>query len=456
MNRLLRMSAGLLGTIVLATGANSVVSAKNACPKVDSSCDSANACSVLSNDCSGSNCSDLQSIADQCSSNTDLLKALIESGNCSSNDLKCLIDSGTCTVDDVCTALEGCNTDCTDIKEIIEDVACASDSGCISGDTTCGTDIDVIKSLFDSVECRTDSENCNSECGEDCEDVKSPITINPTSPASVNPVVQVVEQTGCTTVKVQDTSCQPCDSDCDVNSNCEDGNCSVNDCSDGSCADDAVKSILEKYGMADCDINTVINNGSCRGSNGRYTITYGNSSDINSILESFGLGSQNTQKQDAESKPVQEDSNTNTDTVNSVPADTTTVKDNASYSVSDYEREVADLVNEIRAEYGLNPLTLNSELSAVARTKSEDMRDNHYFSHTSPTYGSPFDMMKSFGISYRTAGENIAMGQRTPEEVVNAWMNSEGHRANILNASFTEIGVGYAANGNYWTQMFIG
>ncbi|MDF2592072.1 MAG: sporulation protein, partial [Clostridia bacterium] len=76
--------------------------------------------------------------------------------------------------------------------------------------------------------------------------------------------------------------------------------------------------------------------------------------------------------------------------------------------------------------------------------------------HTSPTYGSPFDMMKQFGITYKTAGENIAMGQRTPEEVVKAWMNSPGHRANILKSSFTHIGVGYVANGSYWTQMFIG
>lgn len=84
------------------------------------------------------------------------------------------------------------------------------------------------------------------------------------------------------------------------------------------------------------------------------------------------------------------------------------------------------------------------------------MQRNKYFSHTSPTYGSPFDMMKKFGISFRTAGENIAMGQRTPEEVVNAWMNSSGHRQNILNPNFTHIGVGYVENGNYWTQMFIG
>lgn len=133
---------------------------------------------------------------------------------------------------------------------------------------------------------------------------------------------------------------------------------------------------------------------------------------------------------------------------------TTADKNNA--DVSDYEKEVVDLVNEIRKEYGLSELTLNTELSAVARAKSQDMKDKQYFSHTSPTYGSPFDMMKTFGISYRTAGENIAMGYRTPEAVVDGWMNSEGHRANILNSSYKEIGVGYVSSGNYWTQMFIG
>lgn len=83
------------------------------------------------------------------------------------------------------------------------------------------------------------------------------------------------------------------------------------------------------------------------------------------------------------------------------------------------------------------------------------MQKNNYFDHNSPTYGSPFDMMKKFGISYKSAGENIAQGQRTPEEVVQAWMNSAGHRANILNNGFTHIGVGYVENGNYWTQQFI-
>lgn len=127
-----------------------------------------------------------------------------------------------------------------------------------------------------------------------------------------------------------------------------------------------------------------------------------------------------------------------------------------SQSVLSYEEEVVRLVNIERSEAGLSPLTMNWELSRVARYKSEDMRQRGYFSHTSPTYGSPFDMMRSFGISYRAAGENIAMGYSTPAAVVEGWMNSSGHRANILSAKYTEIGVGYVASGNYWTQMFIG
>ena len=125
-------------------------------------------------------------------------------------------------------------------------------------------------------------------------------------------------------------------------------------------------------------------------------------------------------------------------------------------AVLSYEQEVIDLVNAIRRENGLGELRSNWELSRVARYKSQDMYDNRYFSHTSPTYGSPFNMIKNFGISYRTAGENIAKGYKTPQAVVDGWMNSSGHRANILNASFTQIGVGYVSNGHYWTQMFIG
>ncbi|MEC3470737.1 CAP domain-containing protein [Bacillus tropicus] len=124
-------------------------------------------------------------------------------------------------------------------------------------------------------------------------------------------------------------------------------------------------------------------------------------------------------------------------------------------SLSEFEQRVVELTNAERAKQGLPALKIDTELSKVARIKSEDMQKNNYFDHNSPTYGSPFDMMKKFGISYTSAGENIAQGQRTPEEVVQAWMNSAGHRANILNNGFTHIGVGYIESGNYWTQQFI-
>ena len=125
-------------------------------------------------------------------------------------------------------------------------------------------------------------------------------------------------------------------------------------------------------------------------------------------------------------------------------------------SVTAFENEVIRLVNEIRVKNGLSALNTNWELSRIARYKSQDMVSNRYFSHTSPTYGSPFQMIKSFGLTYQSAGENIAYGQTTPQAVVNAWMNSSDHRANILNSSYKQIGVGYVANGHYWTQLFIG
>lgn len=125
-------------------------------------------------------------------------------------------------------------------------------------------------------------------------------------------------------------------------------------------------------------------------------------------------------------------------------------------SVTDYEQAVIRLVNEIRQKNGLKALSYDWELSRVARFKSQDMKDNRYFAHSSPVYGTPFQMIRNFGISFRSAGENIARGYSTPQAVVNGWMNSSGHRANILNAGYTHIGVGYVSGGNYWTQMFIG
>lgn len=126
------------------------------------------------------------------------------------------------------------------------------------------------------------------------------------------------------------------------------------------------------------------------------------------------------------------------------------------FTLSAYEQEVITLTNRYRAQYGLSPLTADETLCGLARMKSQDMHDMGYFDHTSPTYGTPFEMMKRFGVSYRAAGENIAMGYRTAASVVEGWMNSPGHRANILNADFTKIGVGYVADGSYCTQLFIG
>lgn len=127
-------------------------------------------------------------------------------------------------------------------------------------------------------------------------------------------------------------------------------------------------------------------------------------------------------------------------------------------SIKALENEVIRLVNVERQRNGLHPLQQNWELSRVARYKSQDMINKNYFSHQSPTYGTPFQMMSSFGIRYSAAGENIARGQKTPAEVMKAWMNSSGHRANILSAVYNQIGVGAAkaSNGTItWTQMFI-
>lgn len=129
-----------------------------------------------------------------------------------------------------------------------------------------------------------------------------------------------------------------------------------------------------------------------------------------------------------------------------------------STQVSNFQQQVVDLVNQERAKNGLSPLTIKQDLTDVAQMKAQDMYDKKYFDHTSPTYGSPFDMMSKNGISYLAAGENIALGQQTPEQVMQDWMNSPGHRANILNPNFTQIGIGvynsYKGNGFIWVQEF--
>ena len=136
---------------------------------------------------------------------------------------------------------------------------------------------------------------------------------------------------------------------------------------------------------------------------------------------------------------------------NKVPQQTTTNK------ISNQEQQMVNLVNQERTKNGLSPLTVDFEVVRVAGIKSQDMADNNYFSHNSPTYGSPFDMMKNFGISYLNAGENLA-GNSSVERAHTALMNSSGHRQNILSPNFTHIGIGVRASDQYgylFTQLFI-
>lgn len=124
-----------------------------------------------------------------------------------------------------------------------------------------------------------------------------------------------------------------------------------------------------------------------------------------------------------------------------------------------FEAQVLALTNQQRATAGLRPCAgTDANLNRSARAKSQDMASNNYFAHQSPTYGDPFAMMRNFGVTFNSAGENIAMGQQTPQAVVDAWMNSPGHRANIMNGSFTHLGIGYVVKDGkpYWTQQFIG
>ncbi len=149
------------------------------------------------------------------------------------------------------------------------------------------------------------------------------------------------------------------------------------------------------------------------------------------------------------SKPNEEPSKPSTEPSkpSEKPSDTET------QSVSAYAKQVVRLVNQERAKAGLPALTLDATASKAAQVRAKEIRTS--FSHTRPNGNSCFTALKEAGVSYRTAGENIAAGQRTPEQVVAAWMHSEGHRKNILGSQYTAIGVGYL-EGGYWAQFFIG
>ncbi|MBU5592277.1 serine protease [Clostridium sp. MSJ-4] len=135
---------------------------------------------------------------------------------------------------------------------------------------------------------------------------------------------------------------------------------------------------------------------------------------------------------------------------------TPSAQTNAS-TLTDSEQQMIKLLNEARSQNNLAPLEVDMQLTNVARVKAQDMIDNNYFSHNSPKYGSPFDMMKAFKINFVQAGENIA-GNQSVENAENSLMNSPGHRQNILSPNYTHIGIGIKDGGPYgkmFSQMFI-
>ncbi len=171
-----------------------------------------------------------------------------------------------------------------------------------------------------------------------------------------------------------------------------------------------------------------------------------------------------TSKNAATNTNTDKKNNTNTNTTTTKPADkvtkpaesttkpaeTTTNNQNLSYI-----EQVVKLVNEERAKAGLNPVTVDTNLGKAANKRAQEIVTS--FSHTRPNGSSFGTVLKEYNVSYNGAGENIAYGQKSPQEVMNGWMNSAGHRANILNAKFTKIGVGYyqsASGVNYWSQLF--
>lgn len=159
-----------------------------------------------------------------------------------------------------------------------------------------------------------------------------------------------------------------------------------------------------------------------------------------------------------ETTPPSEDTNTPESKPETTPpsedANTPENKPEADKELT-FAEQVVELVNQERTKAGLNAVTLDQNIASVALVRAKEIETS--FSHTRPN-GSKFSTaLTEQGVTFNGAGENIAWGQKSPEVVMQAWMNSEGHRANILNKNFTKIGVGYyqnAAGRNFWTQLF--
>jgi len=220
-------------------------------------------------------------------------------------------------------------------------------------------------------------------------------------------------------------------------------------------------SVVKSPGFTKCTVNTTSLNMRC-GPNKNYTVVktlkYGTELKAIGRINNWYIVQTNDDTVGMVSgwyiTPI--DNTTNNTTNNTTTNNTTSNVSNLSMTAD--EETIFNLVNEVRKEAGLSELKLDKELLRVARIKSQDMVDNNYFSHNSPTYGTPFQMIKNFGISYKSAGENIA-GHSTAKAAFEAWMNSSGHKANILGSSFNYTGIGVVKSPRYGlilTQMFIG
>lgn len=162
---------------------------------------------------------------------------------------------------------------------------------------------------------------------------------------------------------------------------------------------------------------------------------------------------ENKQEDNMEVKETNETTALNGENVNIVVSDKV-----ISTELTNDEKEVLNLVNQKRQEEGLEPLQIDDDVQNLCRLKAKEMVEKSYFSHTSPTYGSTFEMIKNEKISYKVAGENIA-GNSENSKAVDAWMNSENHKANILNRSYNYTGVAVVSSPKYgkiYVQIFIG
>ncbi|UHA72700.1 CAP domain-containing protein [Paenibacillus sp. 481] len=174
------------------------------------------------------------------------------------------------------------------------------------------------------------------------------------------------------------------------------------------------------------------------------------------LMEKYfpGMNKPGTEKPSKPSKPEVQKPEVTKPEQPSKPTNPSNNGNNENQDKNNFAQQVINLVNQERSKAGLQPLKADSQLNDVAMVKAKDMHSKNYFSHTSPTYGSPFDMMKQFGVKYNTAGENIAKGQQSPAQVMKDWMNSPGHRENIMKGQYSSIGVAYY-NG-VWVQLFKG